>query len=160
MAVEIIDVDYQHLDHARDLVALLDAYACDPMGGGSPLSATVKETLVAELAKRPFAFSVIAYVDGEPAGLVNCFEGFSTFKARPLINIHDVVVLPGFRGQRLAQRMLERVEAIACDRGCCKLTLEVLSVNEAAQVAYERFGFAGQHLGEGTGHALFWEKAL
>lgn len=160
MSVEVIDVDYANALHVKQLVELLDAYAQDPMGGGRPLDEAVKSRLPIELARRADAFSVIARVGGEPAGLINCFEGFSTFKAKPLINIHDVTVLPGHRGLRLAQRMLDRVEAIAHARGCCKLTLEVLSGNAPAQAAYRRFGFAGSALDEKTGSALFWEKTL
>ncbi|MEO0476057.1 MAG: GNAT family N-acetyltransferase [Planctomycetota bacterium] len=160
MPVEIIDADYRDPQHAEHLAALLDAYACDPMGGGMPLPDEVKQRLVQDLADRPDAFSTLAYVDGEPAGLINCFEGYSTFKAKPLINIHDVVVLPGFRGQRLAHRMLERVEAIARERGCCKLTLEVLTGNVVAQGVYKRFGFDGYELDAETGQAQFWQKPL
>ena len=32
-------------------------------------------------------------------GLALCFVGFSSFKARPLINIHDIAVRPEVRGQ-------------------------------------------------------------
>lgn len=160
MSVEIVDVDYRDPRRGEHLVALLDAYARDPMGGGAPLPNDVKQRLLIDLANRPDALSVLAYVDGEPAGLINCFEGYSTFKAKPLINIHDVVVLPGFRGQRLAHRMLERVEAIARERGCCKLTLEVLSGNTVAQGVYQRFGFVSYELDAEAGQALFWQKPL
>ena len=37
MPVEIVDADYRDPKHAEHLVALLDAYACDPMGGAQPL---------------------------------------------------------------------------------------------------------------------------
>ena len=160
MATDIVVADYHDPAHAADLVALLDAYARDRMGGGRPLSAFARENLVKELAQRPRAFSVLAYVDGQAAGLVNCFEGFSTFSCRPLINIHDVVVLDAFRGQGLSQSMLATVETVAQERGCCKLTLEVLEGNDVAQHAYRKFGFDGYELDPATGRALFWEKVL
>jgi ribosomal protein S18 acetylase RimI-like enzyme len=93
-------------------------------------------------------------------GLINCFEGFSTFKCKPLVNIHDVVVIDGYRGQGVSQRMMDKVEEIARQRGCCKLTLEVLEGNKPAQRAYLRYGFSGYQLDPETGHALFWEKYL
>ncbi|MBT5901249.1 MAG: GNAT family N-acetyltransferase [Opitutaceae bacterium] len=116
--------------------------------------------MVDKLSQLPNAFTILAYVDGEPAGLVNCLEGFSSFACRPLINIHDVVVLENFRGHGLSQRMLQMVEAIAQERDCCKITLEVLSNNTIAKKAYHKFGFAGYELDPAAGHALFWEKAL
>lgn len=156
----IVDADYSDPRHAADIASLLNSYACDPMGGGVPLAESVLASLVSELSKRPHAFSVLCYVDGRAAGLVNCFEGFSTFKCRPLVNIHDVVVLGEYRGRRISQRMLARVEEIARARGCCKLTLEVLEGNRAAREAYLRFGFAGYQLDPANGRAEFWEKPL
>ena len=139
---------------------LLDAYASDPMGGGKPLRAEVKNNLVKELSRLPHAFSVIAYVDDTPVGLVNCFEGFSTFACKPLVNIHDVVVVDKYRGKGISQKMLAKVEEIAISKGCCKMTLEVLSKNEAAKSAYRKFGFADYALDPAAGTARFWQKQL
>jgi ribosomal protein S18 acetylase RimI-like enzyme len=139
---------------------LLDRYASDPMGGGKSLDDGVKNNLVRELSKLPHAFSVVAYVDEQPAGLINCFEGFSTFLCKPLINIHDIVVLEEYRGNGIAGKMLEKVELIARLKGCCKLTLEVLSNNEAAKSAYHKFGFSDYQLDPQAGTALFWQKLL
>lgn len=160
MTFNIIKADYLNAQHARDIPILLDAYASDPMGGGTPLSEAVKQELVPELSKLPHAFSVLAYVDGEAVGLINCFEAFSTFQCKPLINIHDVVVLKEYRGLDLSQKMLALVEEIARFRGCCKLTLEILSENEIAQSAYRKFGFADFTLDPKLGVALFLEKPL
>lgn len=160
MDVEIIQADYTDPRQSKDLIFVLNAYASDPMGGGTPLSDFAKANLAEKLATLPHAFSILAYVDGEPAGLVNCFETLSSFACKPLINIHDLAVLEKFRGRRLSQRLLEKVEAIARERACCKITLEVLSGNTVAKNAYTKFGFAGYELDPATGHALFWEKAL
>ncbi len=160
MSIEVIRADYKNPQHASDLVTLLGAYALDPMGGGSDLSNDVKQNLPLELSKRPFAFSFLAYFDKSPAGLVNGFEGFSTFKARPLINIHDIVVHPDYRGKGISQNLLEAVEREAKSRKACKITLEVLSGNAIAQNAYKKFGFNGYELDPTAGQALFWEKPL
>ena len=130
------------------------------MGGGTPLSAGVKDNLVKALSNIPHAFSLICYVDSKPAGLINCFEAFSTFQCKPLINIHDVMVLTDFRGLGISQLMMGKVEEIAKSKGCCKLTLEVLEGNEVAQSSYKKFGFSGYELNPVTGKALFWEKPV
>lgn len=160
MKIEITKADYTSDKHKTEIPMLLDAYASDPMGGGKPLAAEVKNNLVDALSKLPHAFSVIAYVDDEPAGLVNCFEAFSTFLCKPLVNIHDVVVLKQYRGYDISQKMLEKVEDIATSKGCCKLTLEVLSNNSAAKSAYKKFGFSAYELDPEAGNALFWQKIL
>ncbi len=94
----VLQASYTNPVHAEAICLVLNHYAEDPMGGGQPLPANVLEQLPAELARRPHAFSVLAFVGGEPAGLVNCFEGFSTFACRPLVNVHDVSVVKKFRG--------------------------------------------------------------
>ena len=122
--MRILQADYSDASHAHAIVALLDAYAQDPAGGGVPLGDFAKAHLVQELAKRPQAFSVLGFDGSTPVGLVNCIEGFSTFACKPLINVHDVVVLASHRGQRAGERMLAVVEQIATARGACKLTLK------------------------------------
>lgn len=158
--LEVLQADYAHPVHAAAVVDLLDAYASDPAGGGQPLSAFARERLVAELAARPAAFSVLALDGGQAVGLVNCIEGFSTFACKPLVNVHDVAVLASHRGRGVAQRMLEKVEQIARARGACKLTLEVLSGNLSAVRLYERVGFAPYALDPAMGQAQFFQKWL
>jgi len=160
MTTEVIVADYSNEQHAADISFLLNSYAQDPMGGGQALPSFVQENLALELSKVPNAFSVLCYVDGKPAGLTNCLQGFSTFKCKPLINIHDVVVVSGFRGKKISQHMLQKVEEVANKRDCCKITLEVLEGNTIAKNAYLKFGFAGYALDPEMGNAMFWEKAL
>jgi len=163
LAVRVVRVDYARPAHATALLLLLNAYACDPMGGGEGLSEFAFANLVPALAARAQAFSVLAFAsedDSEPIGLVNCFEGFSTFACKPLVNVHDVVVLPDHRGLRIAEKMLGLVEQIARERGACKLTLEVLSDNAAAIRLYERAGFSYYRLDPSRGAAGFMQKVL
>lgn len=156
----VLQASYSNSVHAEAIGLLLNHYAQDPMGGGHALSADLLQQLPAELAKRPHAFSVLAFVGGEPAGLVNCFEGFSTFACRPLVNVHDVVVKEPFRGLGLSQKMLQKVEEIARQRGCCKITLEVLEGNAVAQSPYAKFGFSAGMFDPAHGQMLFWIKPL
>jgi ribosomal protein S18 acetylase RimI-like enzyme len=143
-----------------DLVALLDAYARDPMGGGAPLPESVKARLPADLAAFPTSLVVLARLDGAAAGGAVCFLGYSTFAGAPLLNLHDFVVAPAFRGRGVARALLERLVAEARTRGCCKITLEVLENNARARGIYERAGFAGYELDPAAGKALFLQRRL
>ena len=158
--LQILQADYSNTLHAQAIVQLLDAYAQDPAGGGTPLSDFAKAHLVQELAKRPQAFSVLAFDGLAPVGLVNCIEGFSTFACKPLVNVHDVAVLASHRGQRVGEQMLAMAEQIAVQRGACKLTLEVLSGNRSAIKLYERIGFGAYQLDPAMGSAMFLQKWL
>lgn len=158
--INIVRVDYRNPQQGSDLIFLLDSYARDPMGGGEPLSQFVKDNLVTELSKCDFGLSLIAYVDNQPAGLLNAFEGFSTFACKPLFNVHDIIVLEQFRGLQLSQLLLQELEIIARAKGCCKITLEVLEGNDIARRAYQKAGFAGYELDPQMGKAMFWQKKL
>lgn len=169
-ALQVRPVNYRDARDAAALVALLDMYARDPMGGGEPLPEDVKTRLPGDLAAQPGAASFIAWAqpdqggdirgEEEAVGLANCFLGFSTFKSRPLLNIHDMAVHPAHRGRGVGQALLAAVEQHARQMGCCKLTLEVLSGNATAQASYQRFGFAQYQLDPAAGQALFMQKWL
>ena len=160
MTTVIRVVDYTDASEASEMVNLLNHYACDPMGGAKALPQKVQDTLVDELKKRPTFKSAIAWVDGSPAALVNFAEGFSTFAAKPLVNVHDLVVHADFRGQGLSHKLLEFVKQEAAALGCCKLTLEVLSENEIAKNSYAKFGFKPYQLSDEGGAAQFWQMKL
>lgn len=159
-AFSVRQADYGHPSDAAAVVALLDAYASDPAGGGEPLSDFVKTNLVRELAARPQAYSVLAFDGEQPVGLVNCIEGFSSFKCKPLVNVHDVAVLASHRGRGIAEAMLAEAERIAVERGAVKMTLEVLSGNVPAVKLYRRIGYEGYQLDPAMGTAQFFHKWL
>ncbi len=160
MTIKIIQANYNDKKHARHIIEMLDCYATDPMGGNKALPDYVAQNLVYELSNRKDAISILAYVEGQPAGLLNCFEGFSTFSCKPLINIHDLIVATEFRGNGLSTKMLRMVEEIAIERDCCKLTLEVLEKNYIAINSYRKFGFHQYELDSVMGKAEFWHKKI
>ncbi|WP_077341750.1 GNAT family N-acetyltransferase [Pseudocolwellia agarivorans] len=160
MTVEVIKADYHNEQHAKDVLLLLNAYAMDPMGGGEPLCEYTQQHLIENLKQQNNVFSVLVYVDDKPAAIANCVVGFSTFNAKPLVNFHDVAVLKAYRRQGLTQLMFNKVEQIAKEMGCCKLTLEVLEGNTVAKSAYAKQGFAGYELDPKMGQAVFWQKKL
>ena len=160
IALDVTRADYADPADARAVVALLDAYACDPMGGAEPLCDDVRAELVPGLAATPGAFSLIARVEGKPVGLVNCFTAFSTFTARPNVNIHDAIVLDGYRGRGIARALFAGVERIARGMDACKVTLEVLEGNARARDLYAGLGYGDYVLDPQLGRALFWQKRL
>jgi ribosomal protein S18 acetylase RimI-like enzyme len=160
MNVEVTEADLTHPDHARGLVEILDSYARDPMGGARPLPQDVRERLVPELAALPNALVLLAFARGGPIAAAVCFFGFSTFAARPLLNVHDLAVLPNFRGLGIGRALLEAAESRARQRGCCKLTLEVREDNARARSLYEGFGFGDFAPAADPTPTLFLEKRL
>ena len=155
-------IDLQRPAHGAALLDLLDQYAHDPMGGGVPLGTEVRARLLSGLAAFPgyVGFLALAGSESRPVGLINCFTGFSTFAAQPLLNVHDIFVQPAWRGQGIAHALLAAAEAHARHKGCCKLTLEVLANNHAARASYLRFGFRPYELDPAAGQAQLMQKWL
>lgn len=155
-----IIADYHNEAHANSIIALLNEYAQDPMGGGTPLSEYVISNLIPALQNTPNAFTVLGFINDQPVAIANCFTALSTFASKPLINIHDLAVSPAARGQQMSQKLLNYIVEKGKSMGCCKVTLEVLSGNSVAKSAYEKFGFEQYRLNAEHGSAQFMQKII
>lgn len=160
MRAEIIEADLSRPDHQQAVLGMIDSYAADPMGNGAPLPADVLERLIPGLRNHPTTLILLAYVEGEPVGIAACFVGFSTFYARPLVNIHDLAIRPELRGRGVGRQLLDAVAGKARELGCCKVTLEVHERNLTAKRMYEAAGFAPGAAREPGGRWLFYSKPL
>ena len=158
--MEVKVVDFANLAQRQAWLGLLDMYARDPMGGGEGLADDVKARLCDDLAVFPGALNLVAWAGETPVGVLNAFLGYSTFKARPLMNVHDIAVHPDWRGKGVGKALLQALEAHARQRGCCKLTLEVLTGNVRARESYLHFGFEDYALDPALGAACFMQKWL
>ncbi len=154
----IVPIDLADASHVAAMLALLDEYAAGPTARGYGLDPRVRAQLPAVLAARPYYLGLLAFVDREPAGVANCFEGVSTFRAQPLLNIHDIAVSPRFQRRGVGRALLAAVELEARARGCCKVTLEVLERNEGAVRAYLAAGYEPYALDPAMGRAMFFER--
>lgn len=159
-AITIVPADLSRADHQEATLRLLNEYSSDPMGDGKPLSEVARRDVIPGLQKHPTTLAFLAFVEKEPAGLAICFLGFSTFAARPLINIHDFYVAPKYRGTGTSRRLMAMVEQRGREMGCCKLTLEVTENNHRARSLYESVGFRQLTYTPEAGGALFFTKGL
>lgn len=132
----------------------------DPMGDGKPLSETARRDLIPGLRRHPTTLVFLAYRDTHPVGLAICFRGFSTFAARPLVNISDYFVLPEHRGAGIGRLIMDAIEQHARDLGCCRLTLEVQENNHRAKRVYSAAGFSQATYVPEAGGSLYLSKPL
>jgi ribosomal protein S18 acetylase RimI-like enzyme len=139
--VTIRRADWNDPADCAAVIGLLDAYSREPIEGGNPLSPYAREHVVDGLRHVPGACVLLAFAGQQAVGIAVCFRGFSTFAARPLMNLHDLAVLPELRGQGIGGRLLDAVCDHARQASCCKLTLEVRAENTAADRLYRRHGF-------------------
>jgi ribosomal protein S18 acetylase RimI-like enzyme len=160
MSIRIVEADLSLAEHQEAVLAMVDAYSRDAMGNGKPLDQDVRTRLIPGLRRHPTTLIFLAFDGVQPIGAAVCFIGFSSFAAKPIINIHDFVVLPASRGKGIGRRLLEAVEAKARELGCCKLTLEVMDKNHQAIRMYQAAGFERYSLQEEAGAAIFMSKPL
>jgi len=153
--VDVRAADLADPAQASALVEILDAYAREPNGQSAPLAAEARARLAEGLRAHPTAFVLLAWDGVRPVGAAVCFVGFSTFAGRPLVNLHDLAVLPGQRGRGIGSRLLAAVERRARELGACKVTLEVHDTNHGAKRLYAETGF-----GPWSSPTLFVSKRL
>jgi GNAT superfamily N-acetyltransferase len=99
--------------------------------------AQVRETL---FGARPAAESLIAELDGAPAGFAIFFHNYSTFLARPGIYLEDLFVKPAFRRQGVGRALFTHVARLAVERRCGRFEWSVLDWNAPAIAFYKSLG--------------------
>jgi ribosomal protein S18 acetylase RimI-like enzyme len=155
VSYRIVEADLDQPRHAQGLVHCIDSYAAEDMGGGHALSEDVKLRLVPGLKQHPERLVLLALHEHEVVGAAVCFMGYSTFAAKPRLNVHDLCVLAAHRGHGLGRRLMEAVLERARAAGCSAVSLEVRTDNVIARRLYQSLGF-----GAGFAELQFWVRPL
>lgn len=141
--------------HARALVELTREFAAEQ---GEEAAAPAR--LPALLQRESHGFFLLARRAEEYCGLAICFRLFSTFRCQPIMYIHDLIVARASRRRGVATALLRGVEELARAEDCCRVTLEVLERNEAAQALYAKLGYGDVVPNAALGRTLHWDKKL
>jgi len=92
--------------------------------------------------EKPAAEALVAELDGSVVAFALFFTNFSTFLGRPGLYLEDLYVQPAHRGSGLGKALLQRLGALAVERGCGRFEWSVLDWNENAIRFYEKMGAA------------------
>ena len=157
---EIIEADFKNQTHRKAIPYLLNEYTKDLLGYNKELPEDVLNKIVDGIESFQTGIVILAQKENEVIGMAILFLNFSTFKAQPLINIHDFTVLKSKRNQGIGKRILKKIEEIAIEKGCCKITLETQENNIIARKLYNSFGFSDSFLDDEAGKQLFLTKEL
>lgn len=155
MELSILQVDLHDKGHCQQLIKLLNDYMSDPMGNIAPMEEGLAPRIIAGLQDYPGYLGFFVLAGDQFAGLANCNRNFSTFKAKPLLNIHDFIVAPEFRSLGAGHFLMSGILDFASQSGFCRVNLEVREDNHAAKSLYQKLGFS-----ECEPSMFFWEKIL
>jgi len=155
MKLSILQVDLQNPIHCSQLIKLLNDYMNDPMGNNYPMDEGLPPKIIAGLKAYPGYLGFFVLAGEQFVGLANCNQNFSTFKAMPILNIHDFIVAPEFRTIGAGRFLMNEVLSFASSSGFCRVNLEVREDNHAAKSLYQKMGFS-----ECEPRMFFWEKKL
>ncbi|MBW8324685.1 MAG: GNAT family N-acetyltransferase [Prolixibacteraceae bacterium] len=155
MELSIVQVDLQNQQHCAQVVKLLNDYMNDPMGNNRPMPAGLAPQIIFGLKEHSGFLGFFVMADDQFAGLANCNISFSTFQARPLINIHDFIVAPECRNMGAGHFLLRGVINYASQNGYCRVNLEVREDNANAKSLYRKMGFS-----DCVPRMMFWERKL
>jgi GNAT superfamily N-acetyltransferase len=97
----------------------------------------VREALFGEPRR---AEVLLAFDAGAPVGFALFFHNYSTFLGRVGLYLEDLFVRPAARGRGYGKALLQRLAAIARERGCGRMEWAVLDWNEPAIEFYDRLG--------------------
>jgi ribosomal protein S18 acetylase RimI-like enzyme len=155
MEIKIIEGNLNNNLHKKNFIRLLNEYIQDKMGGGELHDDEKSIKIINDLINFPTFMVFFAAADEEYAGMANCFVGYSTFNAMPIINIHDIIVSHRYRNMGFGRKILEHIIEKGKKDGFFKITLEVRTDNENAKHLYSKLGFI-----ESEPPMLFWHKKL
>lgn len=153
--IQIIEGDLSNAEHAEHFLKLTAAYMADPMGEVEPWTAEQRSSLIREMKDHPCSLILFAKAGEEYVGICTCFYAYSTFLAKPLMNIHDIYVDESVRGRGIAKLLVKTLGEIAQREKCGKITLEVRKDNLNARDLYKSQGFQ-----EAPHSMFFWIKEL
>jgi GNAT superfamily N-acetyltransferase len=89
--------------------------------------------------------AILAFIDGEPAGVALFHARFSTWIGRPCMYLEDLYVCEHARGRGVGRRLMARLAAVAVERGWGRIDFQVLDWNPARRF-YEHLGLG--HVGD------------
>lgn len=136
MAIAIRNATSADVPLILEFIRALAVYEREPHA----VAATEADLLRDGFGPNPFYFCLIAESNGAPAGFALYFFNYSTWLGRPGLYLEDLFVHPGFRGLGIGKALLQRVAAIALEKGCMRLQWEVLDWNQPAIDFYAAMG--------------------
>ena len=98
------------------------------------------ELLKSGFSENPAFGVLLAEVDGEAAGYASYTWNYSIWLGTSYMNIDDVFVWEGFRGQKVGEALMKKAKNVCKLKGFERIKWEVEQDNHQAIKFYERLG--------------------
>ncbi len=132
--IKIIRTEIENPEHRIHFAGLFDEYI-------SNISTNIESSVVDKLFGLPYFHGFICYVDNAPSAFAVCFESYSSYRDKRVLNIHDFMVSANYRGYGLGKALFNGIESYCVSNDYLKITLEVDEGNTAAKKLYNSCGF-------------------
>ncbi len=90
--------------------------------------------------RRPYAETLLAFLDDKPIGFCLYFHNYSTFLGKPGLYLEDLYIQPEYRNRGFGKVILAHLAALAIERGCGRFEWSVLDWNEPSIAFYRKIG--------------------
>ncbi|WHY77986.1 ribosomal protein S18-alanine N-acetyltransferase [Neobacillus sp. WH10] len=94
-----------------------------------------KEAFYNEIHKNKFAVYIVLEEDNKIIG----YSG--TWVVMDEAHVTNVAILPGYRGKKLGEALMNKLMSVSREMGARTMTLEVRVTNDVAQSLYRKLGF-------------------
>jgi len=127
-------------DDSGEILRLLHLLAA--FEGEPGAVATTEETIRADAFGPGRRFeALLAEAGGAVQGMVVLYPAYSSWRGAPTLMVHDLFVEEASRGTGTGEKLLAAAAALAVERGCCRLDVNVVAWNDSGRRFYERLGF-------------------
>jgi GNAT superfamily N-acetyltransferase len=126
----------------RDIPVIMELIYLKAEFDGCPESveATPQKLEIDLFGENPFAFVLLAEVNGDTIGLATYHFIYSTFLAKSGIWLDDLYVKAEYRSHQVGQALMLRLRQIGKEKGCGRIDWTVAVSNERGIKFYERIG--------------------
>ena len=157
MKIHYRQADLEKEADQKKVISLIRSFFAS-MGEEDKFLPSWGQSMAENLRKFPTTRAFLAEKEDKSIALALCFLGFTTYENTPLLNLHDFVVLPEYRGQGVGTGFFAFLEDQARQMGCGRMTLEVNHTNPRAKKLYKEMGYTGSDLDKPQDRIYFLKK--
>jgi len=139
MDISFREIDFEDKADGEKAVLLLNEF----MNQTEKCTREIDISIIEKMQNLGFAKIYFSEVDRNIMGIAVCFKGFSTYKQKELLNIHDFYLQKNYQGNGIGKLFLEFIEKECIKNDFCRVTLEVYGDNSHAIKLYKKSGYVG-----------------